>query len=650
MEETLARLLDDYVARRQRGEQPSSEEYRVSAGAVWGTFARLIEAESSFDTALQEEEGDLPREFGPYTLVRELGRGAAGVVYEARRGRKTVALKALRQALDTSPDAITRFRREAEACARIRHDHVVEVYEAGEAEGRPYYAMTFLDGRSLSAIARAGGLPAPRELARRVARIADALETIHGKGVVHRDVKPGNIMADSTGRMVLADFGLARSVDAATLTRTGEALGTPLFMSPEQLLGDRGRIDGRADVYGLGATLYELLAGRPLFAATDWPELVRSILDERPRPLHELEPAVPVELSRIVMKALEKRPEDRYGSAAAMRDDLMAFAEGRAVAGRPVSSARRRLRRLRRRWKPLVIAATLLLATGYVFITFFPATLSIQTYPVAEVLLDDESLGTTPLEASVRPGRHRLVLKSKGFKDWVKDDLSLRAGGTWSVERILIADADDPYAQEVLARRYDLPTLSLAPIQRTRGGGAEDWVEPLYPRGNVRPGDLTDLRIDIGPEWNAKGRLEVRANGKVLYSADFAPGNLSTVAAVPAAAKAALKPGDTFVWGFYPEKGEPRVATCTLVAAARGDEKMERELEGQDPEVAALLRAGLLLKQGLCLAAYRDASRLADEGKARVSALALMRGALEGMKLEDTPLWEDLIRRADRAG
>jgi predicted Ser/Thr protein kinase len=648
MEDILARLLDEYVARRQRGEQASPEDYRASAGPLWEEFARLLEAESSFDTALREEDGDLPREFGPYTLVRELGRGAAGVVYEARRGDRTVALKVLRQGFDTSLDLLTRFRREAEACARVRHDHVVEVYEAGEAEGRPYYAMTFLDGRSLSAIARAGGLPPARELARRVARVADALHAIHAKGVVHRDVKPGNIMADSTGRMVLADFGLARGVDAATLTRTGEALGTPRFMSPEQLLGDRAKLDGRTDVYGLGATLYELLADRPLFVATEWPELVRAILEERPKPLHEVAPDVSPDLSRIVMTAIEKRPDDRYANAAAMRDDLIAFADGRGVAGRPVSAARRGLRGLGRRWRPLAIAAGLLVAAGYAFFTFFPATLSIRTYPVAEVLLDGKSLGTTPLEASVRPGRHRLVLKSKGFRDWVKDDVSLTPLATWSVERILIADPDDTYAQEILARRYNLPTLQLAELPRTRGSSPEDWIEPLVPRGKVRAEDLTDLRIDVGPAWNAKGRLEFRAGGKVLASEDFAPGRLSTTAAMPEAAKAALKPGDAFEWGFYPENGAPRIVTCTLVSDPGRDPKMERELEGQDPSVAALLRASLLLKQGLCLAAYREASRLADEG--HTGALAVMRGALEGMKLEDTPLWHDLVRRADAAG
>jgi predicted Ser/Thr protein kinase len=611
-------------------------------GIVWARFARLLEAESSFDEALREEEGDLPREFGAYTLVRELGRGATGVVYEARRGGRTVALKVLRQGFD-APDAVARFRREAEACARIRHDHVVEVYEAGEAEGRPFYAMTFLDGRSLSALARSGALPAPRELARRVATIADALHAIHGAGVVHRDVKPGNIMADSRGRMVLADFGLARSAGAATLTKSGEALGTPLFMSPEQLLGDRARIDGRTDVYGLGATLYELLAGRPLFGATDWPELVRAILEERPQPLHEAAPGVPVELSRVVMKALEKQPEDRYPTAAAMRDDLLAFAEGRAVTGRPVSSARRRLRRLRRRWRPLAIAAATLLVASYLFLTW-KATLRVKTYPVAEAFLDGRSVGTTPIAVKVRPGRHRLVLRSAGFDDYVWEE-KLVWGSTATVDLTLRANPDDPDARAILAEKYGVHLVALGAIPRTRGGGGEDWVEPLYPRGKVRPEDVTDLRIDIGPEWEAKGKLEVRAGGKALYSADFGPKNLSTVMPVPEAAMAALKPGDEFEWGFYPEKGEPKVATCELVADSGRATEMERDLadQRQDPSVIAILRANALLEEGLHLAAYREASRLVEAGSRNDAVLAVMRHALEGMKLEDTPLWQDFL-------
>jgi len=649
MEDKLAQLLEDYVARRQRGDHPTAEDYRLSAGALWADFQNLMEAESTLDEALKEEAGDLPREFGSWTLLRELGRGATGIVYEARRGDQTVALKVLRQGFDSSTEAITRFRREADACGRIHHDHVVEVIEAGEAEGRPYYAMTYLDGRSLSAIARTRGMPEPRELARRVADVADALHTIHQAGIVHRDIKPGNIMADSTGRMVLADFGLARSTGAATLTRTGEALGTPLFMSPEQLLGDRAQVDGRTDVYGLGATLYELLAGRPLFHATDWPELVRAILEERPKPLHEIAPKVPVELSRVVMKALEKRPEDRYQSAAALRDDLLAFAEGRSVAGRPVSHARHKLRKLRGRWKPLVVAAATLLVATYLYLNFFPATLTISTFPVAEVILDNKSLGKTPIETSVRPGDYTLVLRSEGFEDYVSD-VHLKPGGTASFDKDLVANPDDPRAREILAERYGLQVAQLVAMQRTRGGAEDDWIEALYPRGDVRIADLDDLRIDIGAAWEATGKLEIRVRGVAVWSADFVPDKLTTVVPLPEEAKMALRPGDAFEWGFYPDEGDATTARCRLVAEPEGIAKLEENLAGQDPSLVALLRAGMLLKDGLDLAAYREAERLADAGKFGTDPLAIMQQAAQRMALEETSVWQDLIQRVDRAG
>jgi predicted Ser/Thr protein kinase len=650
MEELLAKLLEDYVARRQRGERPSADDYRLPAGAAFESFAGLIEAESSFDVALKEEEGDLPRAFGAYTLLRELGRGATGIVYEATRGGQTFALKVLRQGFDESPEALARFRREAEACARIRHEHVVEIHEAGEAEGRPFYAMTFLDGRSLSALARSGALPEPKELARRMAKVADALHAIHKAGVVHRDVKPGNIMADSGGRMVLADFGLAKSAGAATLTRTGEALGTPLFMSPEQLLGDRGLVDGRSDVYGLGATLYELLARRPLFRAVEWPELVRAILDERPAPLHEVAPGVPAELSRVVMKALEKRREDRYADAAAMRDDLLAFAEGRSVAGRPVSEARLHLRRLRGRWRPLVAAVVTLAAASYLFLTW-NATLRVTTYPIAEAFLDDESLGRTPLVVKVRPGKHKLLLKSPGFEDYVWEE-KLVWGSTATIDNTLRARPDDPSALAMLAERYGLRTVALEAVPRTRGAGDDDWIEPISPRGNVRREDVDALCIDVGVAWDAEGRLEVRRGSEVLYSEDFAPLALSTIKLLPELA-AALRPGDEFEWGFYPEQGEPKVVRCTLVAVPPGIERMEQELADQDPAVRGHLRALAFLKEGLFLAALDEARRLLQFDRPDPRVLAVIQQALLGAGLEKTPYahtWDELVDLAQAQG
>jgi hypothetical protein len=480
--------------------------------------------------------------------------------------------------------------------------------------------------------------------------VADALSTLHAAGILHRDVKPSNIMIDAGGRMVLADFGLARTVGAATLTRTGEALGTPLYMSPEQLLGERARIDGRTDVYGLGATLYELLAGRPLFAATEWPELVRAILEERPQPLHEIAPGVPRELSRVVMKALEKRPEDRYATAAGLRDDLLAFAEGRGVTGRPISATRLRLRRLRRRWKQFAIAAAVLLGLGYIYSTW-PATLVVHTYPAAEVLVDGRSLGTTPLKTSVRPGSRELLLRSPGFRDDVRE-LSLKPGGSASVERILIAsNPEDPKAVELLAKRYELAMAEFTvAMERTRGGD-DDGILPLYPRGDVRLEDLAELRIDIGPEWAGKGTLEVRRRGEsgALFSAQFAPDRLSTVAPVPEAAKS-LKPGDEFEWGFYPEKGDPVIATCRIRAPPRTLEELDQDLAEQDATLRAILRANCLLKEGLLLAAYLEASRIADEGRQLERSYAVMQRALEGMGLSHSPLWLELIHRIEKAG
>jgi hypothetical protein len=273
----------------------------------------------------------------------------------------------------------------------------------------------------------------------------------------------------------------------------------------------------------------------------------------------------------------------------------------------------------------------------------------VSTYPAAEVFLDGERLGTSPLETRIRPGTYRLVLRSEGFEDYERE-VRIGPGGSASVERILIANPDDPRAREILARRYELALAELSEIPRTRGGAGEDWIEPLYPRGDVRPEDVTDLRIDVGYAWDAKGRLEVRANGRVLFSADFAPENVRTVAPVPEEAKAKLKPGDEFEWGFYPEKGEPRVARCRLVAGAPKADLVGRELEGQDPSLAALLRANALLEDGLLLAAYREAERLADAGAHVRAALAVMHKALEGMKLEETPLWTDLRARVDAAG
>ena len=282
----------------------------------------------------------LPRRFGPYTLVRELGRGGMGVVFEATDrvlGRR-VALKLLADGCDD--EGRERFRREARATAQVRHPNIVEVYARGVIARRPYYAMALIPGRSLDAMARAGTLPRPRELAGRLAEVADALDVLHRAGVVHRDVKPSNIIVERSGRLVLADFGLARFGDAK-LTASGHVFGTPAYMSPEQVDGAPENVDGRTDVYSLGASLYELIAGRPMFLAHEPGGMLRAIREDAPPRLRDRVPDVDGALEAIVLRAVEKRKEDRFESAGDLRDALLAYAAGEPVDGRPVSRASR---------------------------------------------------------------------------------------------------------------------------------------------------------------------------------------------------------------------------------------------------------------------------------------------------------------------
>ncbi|MHC5011427.1 MAG: serine/threonine-protein kinase, partial [Planctomycetota bacterium] len=318
----VARSLEDFHSRRARGEAPIAEDYSDPLGEAYDDFLDVLAAETALDALLEPPaEEALPRDFGPYTLLREIGRGAAGIVYEAvhRELGRREAVKILRTAFDAEDTANERFRREAKALARIEHPNVVEIFGAGEVEGRLYYAMALLEGPSLAKIARSAEPVDARVLCEGLAGVADALRALHEAGVVHRDVKPSNIIVAPDGRMVLADFGLARAVGSASMTRTGQALGTPLYMSPEQMLGKRDAIDGRSDVYGLGATLYEVLAGQPVFKTDDVRALLKLVISERPVPLRRVAPHVPEGCDYIAMKALEKRRQDRYQTAAAMR-------------------------------------------------------------------------------------------------------------------------------------------------------------------------------------------------------------------------------------------------------------------------------------------------------------------------------------------
>ena len=287
---------------------------------------------------------------GVYDLEHELGRGGMGVVYKARdrRLKRTVAIKVLPPELGYRSEIRSRFLREAETAAQLGHPNIVPIYSVDERDGLVYFVMAFIDGDNLGTRLQKHGAMEP-EAARRLLRdVADALAYAHSRGVIHRDIKPDNIMLDvGSGRPMVTDFGIARAISDgadARLTATGIAIGTPAYMSPEQSAGDK-EVDGRADLYALGIVAYQMLAGEPPFIASSTPAMLVKHLSERPTPVNMKRTGIPADLAAIVMCCLEKDPADRFDSAEA----LIAALDG---AG-PVPIARPQPPRPAPSWSPL---------------------------------------------------------------------------------------------------------------------------------------------------------------------------------------------------------------------------------------------------------------------------------------------------------
>jgi eukaryotic-like serine/threonine-protein kinase len=275
----------------------------------------------------------LPARFGKYELVEQLGKGGMGVVYKARQGDidRVVALKMILAGAYADPRDLARFRAEAAAVVRLNHPNVITIFDFGKHEGQPYFTMELAGGGSLAdRLAAAAPVPA-REAADLVRLLAGAVQAAHQQGVLHRDLKPGNIVFRADGTPLVTDFGLAKLLDADDgLTMTGTAEGTASYMSPEQASGKAGTVGPAADVYALGAILYELLCGRPPFKGANRAATLEQVRTAEPARPSRVRPGVPPELEAVCLKCLEKSPSRRYTSAAALADDL-----GRWLRGEP---------------------------------------------------------------------------------------------------------------------------------------------------------------------------------------------------------------------------------------------------------------------------------------------------------------------------
>src|SRR5262245_17713450 len=292
-----------------------------------------------------------PPQVPGYEVEAMLGSGGVGVVYRARQRAldRPVAIKMLLAGPFASSQELGRFRRETAALACLRHPNIVQVYDAGDVEGRPYFAMELVEGGSLAQ--KLAGTPQPaRPAAALVSALAGAVEVAHQSGIVHRDLKPANILLTADGTPKVSDFGLARRLDGEDgLTRTGAALGTPSYMAPEQAESRANALGPAIDVYALGAILYELLTGRPPFRAETAAETLRQVMDQEPVPTSRLSANVPRRLETICLKCLRKEPGLRYGGASGLAEDLDRFLRGEAITARPEGRAVRLARRVRQR-------------------------------------------------------------------------------------------------------------------------------------------------------------------------------------------------------------------------------------------------------------------------------------------------------------
>lgn len=278
---------------------------------------------------------------GDYELLEVIARGGMGVVYRARQCslNRVVALKMLLGGVHAGDDFRRRFRQEAETVAKLQHPNIVPIYEVGEHEGQPYFAMEYVAGETLAHKVQDHPLPA-EEAARYVRAVAEAVHYAHGQGVLHRDLKPSNILIGADDRPRVTDFGLARQAESdSNLTMSGQALGTPGYLPPEQASGKRGEVGPPSDVYGLGAVLYHLLTGRPPFVTDSVAETLEQVRHSEPASPRQLNPAVPKDLETICLKCMRKEIGRRYPTAQELADDLGSYLRHEPIRARPVSVA-----------------------------------------------------------------------------------------------------------------------------------------------------------------------------------------------------------------------------------------------------------------------------------------------------------------------
>ena len=368
--------------------------------------------------------------FGRYEVITEIGRGSMGIVYKAHDPNLdlTVALKVLRQDRVSSSAFVKRFLSEAKALGRLDHPNIIRVYNVDEDQGNVYIAMEFIEGESLNEVMQKKKFSA-EEIIELGSAVAGTLDYAHKQGIIHRDIKPGNILIRSDGILKITDFGIAHIEDSSAQkqTQAGEILGTPAYMSPEQVLSQP--VDGRSDIFSLGVILYELSAGKMPFAGQNLAAIFNAITQVDPAPVTAGNPDIPGDLSDIISKCLQKNPDNRFESGHALAKALKASVkkEATATAAAPVEQKKSRS-------KSLILAA-IIIAVVIGLVSYYvmgpgnetssgkdkarTAFLKVESSPIgAQVFIDGAFKGKSPAKFELSAGKHEVRLTSPGYYDW----------------------------------------------------------------------------------------------------------------------------------------------------------------------------------------------------------------------------------------